>query len=59
MAAPKAMPFSPAPSGWSDFVKTYSDTMTEVMFNKKTLDEAYEIIMNKGKEVQDKISSQG
>ncbi|WNS43183.1 extracellular solute-binding protein [Paenibacillus sp. MMS20-IR301] len=59
MAAPKAMPFSPAPSGWADFVKTYSDTMTEVMFNKKTLDEAYEIIMNKGKEVQDKISSQG
>ncbi|WP_234340263.1 ABC transporter substrate-binding protein [Gorillibacterium timonense] len=56
MAADKAMPFAPAPPGWSDFVKTYSDTMTEVMFKKKTLDQAFDTIMKKGEEVQAKLS---
>ncbi|WP_018753472.1 ABC transporter substrate-binding protein [Paenibacillus sanguinis] len=56
IAIDKALPFSPAPSGWSDFIKTYEDTMTEVMFNKISLEKAYEIIVKKGEETTKSLS---
>lgn len=52
----KALPFYPAPPGWEDFVKTYQSEMEAVMFNKQTLEQAYEKIAAKGKETEAKLS---
>ncbi|WP_248927104.1 ABC transporter substrate-binding protein [Paenibacillus hamazuiensis] len=52
----KALPFYPAPPGWEDYVKTYQTEMESVMFGKQSLDQAYEKIVKKGKDIEAKLS---
>ncbi|MBY9078245.1 extracellular solute-binding protein [Paenibacillus sp. HN-1] len=56
-AVDKALPFYPAPPGWADFVKTYKDTMEQVMFNKLSLEKAYDIIDQAGKETESSLDA--
>jgi multiple sugar transport system substrate-binding protein len=55
-ALDKALPFYPAPPGWSDFVSTYKSEMEAVMFKKQTIEQAYYKIAAKGKETEAKLS---
>ncbi|MBB3113044.1 multiple sugar transport system substrate-binding protein [Paenibacillus phyllosphaerae] len=55
-ALDKALPFYPAPPGWEDFVKTYQTEMESVMFGKQSLEKAYENIVEKGQETEEKLS---
>ncbi|TBL70414.1 ABC transporter substrate-binding protein [Paenibacillus thalictri] len=55
VALGKALPFYPAPPGWEDFVKTYQTEMEAVMFNKQTIEQAYDKIAAKGKETEMKL----
>lgn len=56
-AVDKALPFYPAPPGWADFVKTYKDTMEQVMFGQTSLDKAYDIIEKAGKDTESSLSA--
>jgi multiple sugar transport system substrate-binding protein len=55
-ALDKALPFYPAPPGWSDFVSTYKSEMEAVMFKKQTIEQAYDKIVAKGKETEAKLT---
>jgi multiple sugar transport system substrate-binding protein len=55
-AIDKALPFYPAPAGWSEFPTTYKAEMEAVSFKKETLEQAYEKIVAKGKEIEAKLS---
>ena len=52
VALPKALPFYPAPPGWSDFVAAYKAEMEAVMFGKDTIEKAYDKIVKLGKETE-------
>lgn len=55
-AKEKALPFYPAPAGAEDFVSTYKSEMESVMFGKSTLEQAYETIVEKGKQAEAKLN---
>ncbi|NHN30335.1 ABC transporter substrate-binding protein [Paenibacillus agricola] len=55
-ALDKALPFYPAPQGWSDFVSLYKAEMESVMFKKQTIEQAYDKIVAKGKETEAKLN---
>ncbi|MFC4102674.1 ABC transporter substrate-binding protein [Paenibacillus xanthanilyticus] len=55
VAKEKALPFYPAPAGAEDFVSTYKSEMEAVMFNKTTLEQAYETLVEKGKAAEAKL----
>jgi len=51
----KALPFYPAPTGWSEWVQTYQTEMEAVWFGKKSLDDAYKTIETMGKQIEAKL----
>ncbi|MBU5352526.1 extracellular solute-binding protein [Paenibacillus barcinonensis] len=55
VAKPKALPFYPAPPGAEDFTATYKSEMESVMFGKVTLDAAYDVLVEKGKQAEAKM----
>ncbi|MGG4143679.1 sugar ABC transporter substrate-binding protein [Paenibacillus algorifonticola] len=55
-AKPKALPFYPAPAGAEDFVKTYKSEMEAVMFGQATLEEAFQTLLDKGKDAEAKLN---
>ncbi|MNC72944.1 hypothetical protein D3C75_1240700 [compost metagenome] len=55
VAKPKALPFYPAPAGAEDFTATYKSEMESVMFGQVTLDAAYDVLVEKGKQAESKI----
>jgi multiple sugar transport system substrate-binding protein len=55
-ALDKALPFYPAPQGWSDFTSLYKSEMEAVMFKKQTIEQAYDKIVAKGKETEAKLN---
>jgi multiple sugar transport system substrate-binding protein len=56
VALDKALPFYPAPAGWSEFPTTYKSEMEAVVFKKQTLEQAYDNIVAKGKAIEAKLS---
>lgn len=56
VAKEKALPFYPAPAGSEDFVKTYKTEMEAVMFEKQTLEGAFDIISEKGRDAEAKLN---
>jgi len=52
----KALPFYPAPPGWSEWVQAYGSELEAVMFGQKTLEEAYKNIETLGKDTEAKLA---
>ncbi|WP_274653432.1 ABC transporter substrate-binding protein [Paenibacillus humicola] len=52
----KALPFYPAPPGWSEWVQAYQNEMDAVRYGQETLDQAYNNIVKLG---QDTAAKQG
>ncbi|SFD51587.1 multiple sugar transport system substrate-binding protein [Paenibacillus catalpae] len=57
VAKDKAMPFSPAAAGWTEWIDNYKKTMDAVMFGQKSLEDAYNEITKSGNAIAEKQSS--
>lgn len=57
-ATPYALPFSPAPPGWNDWVTQYKAEIQAVQFGKETLDQAYNKIVKLGNSTAAKLAKQ-
>ena len=57
VAIDKALPFYPAPAGWSEWVQTYETEMEAVMFGQKSYEEAYKVIDELGKSTAAKLGN--
>lgn len=57
-ATPYAMPFSPAPPGWNDWVTAYNAELQAVQFGKETLDQAYAKVTKLGQDTAAKLANQ-
>lgn len=55
-AMDKALPFYPAPTGWSEWVQAYQTEMEAVWFGQKSLDDAYKTIVQLGKDTEAKLA---
>ncbi|WP_041613540.1 ABC transporter substrate-binding protein [Paenibacillus sp. JDR-2] len=53
-AIDKAMPFSPAAAGWTEWVDNYKKTMDSVMFGQKSIEDAYNEISKSGNAIAEK-----
>ncbi|ULL16102.1 sugar ABC transporter substrate-binding protein [Paenibacillus sp. H1-7] len=53
---PKALPFYPAPTGWSEWVQAYQAEMDAVVYGQQSLEDAFKKIDSMGKETAAKVS---
>jgi multiple sugar transport system substrate-binding protein len=56
-ALDKALPFYPAPAGWSEWVQAYETEMDAVVYGKQTLEEAHKKIEALGKSTAAKVAA--
>lgn len=56
-AIDKALPFYPAPAGWSEWVQTYETEMEAVLFGQKSIEDAFEVINELGESTAARLSN--